>query len=385
MNSHSLSKIGRVALHPTRMCAVILLPALLSLSACAPKDEAFKDNRGGGNVTPRSAELANRDLELSRHMLHQIGEVRRLMDIALNLEVEKRVRGQFTTPEAEASCMTLAKIPIEPDTRETVKSERFSVSYLNGCVDVSADPAVSGIAQASKRGSEKFTIRYTNVLPKPEDLTPISFFPETIAVVADDIYLRFNLSNRFDRLNVNRNYALNATLESETETEAMYLVSFSAHNVLSEYNVGLTMRDGFSEVTLDPTWVRVDKASRRVVGLVPGQVSLTIRLTQQTKSVLDTRNATLTPPASIVLDGYVLKAKGPVALSAADSCSAPEGTFEAQAPVKKNAPAIPPVVLTTGKDSVSAGDLGTRVLRVCDPAKGSQPVFADSIAGLFNF
>lgn len=356
-----------------RVSALVLFSGLFSVS-CAPKDKRLTDR-----TVPAPFAIAGKDLELSRHLLLQLGQTRRMMDVALASELNLRINGKIGAESDEGQgCQKLRKVSPDPERKTQSSSETFQI--INRCLGESSEIT----ADASLSGAETYQVSYQKNFPKGSDADQTLGMPAAITVTSSD--LKFVLKTRtspklFDQITVLRRIEFRAELVAENETHADYRAIYLGEDQL-KYDVLLEARDGVVTTGLRAIEFRVDKNARKVTSfrVEPDSMDLKAQIQTYTKSELALKRAVLTPGPSAVLTIVV---NGELT-SAEKACEVLSGQFKVKKQVDRVSSEI---VVQAGQGEIRTEGATRKVaLRICTDNRTDnigQPVFLDAIESVY--
>lgn len=253
--------------------AIFMLVIVGGLSGCASGDESLGSdpNQDRGTQTITSTLFQGRDVEMSRHALVQVSEIRRLLDTALGGEDLLRRFQMSDQDYLVYGCAKLRKIEAPEVTDMPTHAEYFKLSYRgNLCVD-----ATETIVGGEKEGEEFFHVTY----PKPvwrEGSGGTIGYPTHFTMTSDALKLSMRAKDHADNtLNVSRSFSLRAYLVGQDDKTLTYRGSFQARNhFLSNWDKRWSQ--GELSFGIDEFRVRVDKQSRAVLAVDVVQATLKV-------------------------------------------------------------------------------------------------------------
>lgn len=349
----------------------LLLSAALTAVACAPKDEQLTNYRGGNNNVTIAA-LEGREVNYARHTFLKVGEVRRMMDIALALP--ERASLPIGKPrDLSGKCRSLKRLSPAPDLGIPAFSEKVQVNYFK------CEESSENIAQAQKTGPEMYFVSYGAALPTDGGNLP---YPTSVVVQAQDIGIRMIARTKSgkDKVEVNQNASLNAELVADDGANLTYSVWYDSADSYN-YNVQLLMRSGEVATHLKRVEVKVDKASRKVVSVDAPEMGFEAHLEQYDKS--DLRGTALQNHKykNVYL---TFKSKESLKISA-NVCDAPTGVYAMTDTSDRNDPKSSTVTVGEGKVSVQGQDddtAGSMDIKLCKD-QSDEPSFLEDLESVY--
>lgn len=260
---------------------IFVVAPLLVLSACAPKDEKVNGGRntggggsGGGNSGGasgstngvRTSEVADRDLELGRHLVMQLGEARFYLEQTLSFNLKTRSQLPINEKMDISDCSSFKKASKVPDSQTDAFIEKFVIQFEGEkCQDSAED---KGIKLGVKRGSLFFEVDYLNPLPRDGQFVSESEFPfpKRIRVNgSDNLSTKLNgKGHKDDFVNLDTTLRMDFELVAESETSLVYKGLLEVKDTFF-YNVHSLWRRGELKTSLNQIEFVISRDSRKVV------------------------------------------------------------------------------------------------------------------------
>lgn len=266
----------------SRLWTVLIVTPFLVLSACAPKDEKVNgrgnsggnNNSGGGGSGGGSGSgggvsasaVVDRDFEMGRHLIMQLGEARFYLEQTLNFNLKERAHLPLGEKLEVSDCSSFKKASKVPDAQADSVVEKFVLQFEGDkCQDTAED---KGIKLGVKRGALLFEVDYLSALPRDGQTVAEGEFPFPKRIRAngsDNLSTKLNgKGHKDDIVNIDTTIRMDFELVTENETTLVYKGLLEAKDTFF-YNVYSTWRRGEIKTSLNQVEFVVSRASRKVV------------------------------------------------------------------------------------------------------------------------
>jgi len=273
------------------LSAALILSAIVFCTACSKKAESGATQapssgdslRGPADAVPipiESKSFSEKTPELARLAILQISHTLESFEFALSNQVDNRI----VMPQESAAinsgqgilnygCRTMRKFSPSYERTYDTNVERLRVTYVKcAAEDFATDQATS----SSLRGEQQIVIFYDKPYPRVSAPELVLGYATSVEIASAPLVVDFDLKSGA-HLKIRRESTMTADRLEDSETSSTYLIKAEITDSFEQFNNGISVRRGKTQIEVDDFRFQVGKSPpRKVIEISGGQLILKI-------------------------------------------------------------------------------------------------------------